>query len=653
MKKTIGILAHVDAGKTTFSEQVLYHAHSIARAGRVDHQDAFLDSHPIERARGITVFSDQAVFDYGENRYFLVDTPGHVDFSAEMERAVQILDYAIIVVSGVEGVQSHTETVWQLTRRYGVPVFFFINKTDREGADPARVRAEIARKLTDDLVDFTGYGEGDGPWVEELAQRDEILLETYLDTGYDVGVWRDAAVRSIRSRHVFPCFSGSALLDQGVEAFWKAFDSLTQTDYAGEEGAPLSGRVYKVRHDAAGNRLTYVKLLTGSLRAKEEVNCTLRGRVAEETEKIHEIRACHGSRLSPIASASAGDLCVVLGLTGVKPGDGIGAAGEGMDYAMVPMLSARVIHDPAVPVKNVLQIFRILEDEDPMLTVRWEEQLQEIQVQIMGSIQLEVLQEIARTRYGLDVTFGECRVLYRETLVRSARGCGHFEPLRHYAEVHLRLDPLPRGSGLQFASECHLDDLDANFQNLIRTHVLEKEHRGVLLGAPLTDVRITLLMGRAHLKHTEGGDFREATYRAVRQGLMGAESMILEPMMAFTVLAPDDAMGRILTDIQRMHGSFDPPENDRDRVRITGTAPVASMMNYQRELTAFTRGRGSMASRFAGYAPCHNPEEVIRDRGYEPLRDVANTPDSVFCAKGAGFTVPWDEAPGHMHCRLD
>ena len=650
MKKTIGILAHVDAGKTTFSEQVLFHVHSLARPGRVDHQDAFLDSHPIERERGITVFSDQAVFDYGENRYFLVDTPGHVDFSAEMERAVQVLDYAIIVVSCVEGVQSHTETVWRLTRRYGIPVFFFLNKTDRPGADPQRVREEIARKLTEDAVDFAGWESGPSAWIEELAQRDEDLMDRYFAQGFDAETWRQAAVRLIRSGRVFPCFAGSALLDVGVEEFWKAFDRLTETDYAQRESESLAGRVYKVRHDAGGNRLTYVKLLAGTLSVKDVVAYTQRGRLGAGEEKIHGLYSCHGTRLTPLSQAKAGDLCVVLGLHGAAPGDGIGTQKDSLPYAMAPMLSAKVLCDPKVTAKHVLEVFRLLEDEEPMLTVRWEEQLQEIQVQIMGPIQLEVLKEVVRTRYGMQVDFGECQVLYKETLAQSAQGCGHFEPLRHYAEVHLRLDPLPRGSGIQFASECSLDALDANYQNLIRTHVLEKEHKGVLLGAPLTDVRITLLMGRAHLKHTEGGDFREATYRAIRQGLMSAESVVLEPIMAFFIQAPHDAMGRILTDIQRMHGSFDPPELADAQVRVTGRAPVAAMMHYPQELVAFTKGKGSMSTRFAGYALCHNAQEVIAARGYNPAHDTANPADSVFCAKGAGFTVPWNEAPRYMHC---
>ncbi len=637
MNKTIGILAHVDAGKTTLSEQILYHTHSIRTRGRVDHQDAFLDSSRLERDRGITIFSNQAVFRYNDSTYYLVDTPGHVDFSAEMERTLSILDCAIVVVSCVEGVQGHTETIWGLLRRYGVPTVFFLNKADRAGAEPNRVLRELQSKFSANICDFSaGFSTA---VIEQIAELDEKLLEQYLNSGYDADLWQEGTQSLVQSEKLFPCFCGSALNDSGVDSFLQGLDLLIKTNY--DASAPFAARVYKIRHDAQGSRVAHLKITGGALSVKDAV----------DGEKINEIRVYNGARYVPAQQAQAGELCAVTGLSGVRAGDNIGESAAHSGCVTKPMLMAKVNFDPSLSARTVLGYFRILEDEDPTLGATWEEALQEIHVHIMGVIQLEVLAEVVKEQFGVAVTFGDCEILYQETIRGSVIGYGHFEPLKHYAEVHLRLSAGERGSGLTFASECSTDILDLSWQRLIHTHVFEFQHKGILTGSPLTDVKITLLTGRAHEKHTEGGDFREATYRAIRQGLEQAENVLLEPFYKFSVQVDSEQMGRVIADVQRMHGSFDPPELADGRAVLHGRAPVACIMNYGRELVTFTKGKGSISLQFDGYEPCHNSGEVIERIAYDKIRDTANTSDSVFCSHGSGFNVKWNEVKNYVHCK--
>lgn len=636
MYKTIGVLAHVDAGKTTLSEQILYHARAIRVPGRVDHQDTLLDYRPTERRRGITIFGAQASFTLGGTGYYLVDTPGHVDFAAEMERSLCVLDVAVVVVSCVEGVQAHTETICQMLAERGIPTFFFLNKIDREGADAGRTLKQIQERCAPGALDFTdGYTQ---MLIEELAQLDDELLERYLDGGFDEALWQARAGELIAAGRVCPCCAGSALGGSGVAALLQGLEGLPSTHFDAE--GPLQARAYQVRHDDKGNRLVFLKILRGRLQVKDAVG----------EEKIDELFFCQGERRIPSREAVAGQLCAVKGLSQIRPGDGIGLPAL-EERAFRPALAARVIYEHQ-RIHEVLRALKTLEDEEPLLAVTWQEALQEMRVNVMGPIQLEVLAEQLQSRFGLTVTFGPCEVLYLETVTAPAVGCGHFEPLRHYAEVHLRLEPGPRGSGITFKSACPVDQLEQNWQNLIRTHVLEKQHKGPLTGAGLTDTVVTLLAGRAHEKHTEGGDFREATYRAIRQGLFHAEVTLLEPVYAFRIAVPSPLAGRVMTDISRMQGRFDPPRDDGESALIAGEAPVANMMDYAADLAAFTKGRGRISQKLAGYRPCHNADEVIAHSGYERERDEANTADSVFCSHGAGYRVRWDEAPAHMHCKL-
>lgn len=653
MKLVLGILAHVDAGKTTFSEQLLYHTRAIRKLGRVDHQDAFMDHHPIERERGITIFSDQAVFEVGGDTCYLVDTPGHVDFSSETERAIQVMDAAVIVVSGVEGVQSHTETLWKLLRRYEVPTLIFINKTDREGADIPGVIKELKTKCSSDCLLFTGhYEEGlmDTTLAEAVAERNEALLEVYLDEGYKPEAWQSALGQMFKKAEVFPVFAGSALNDTGIDAFIKAMTMLLHDQESPAE-EPFSGHVYKIRHDSAGSRLSFVKVTAGKLKVKDEVVTGKDSEGRPIRQKVNEIRIYSGGRYTTVPEAVPGDLCAVTGLEATRPGDGIGENLYHAGYATVPLLTASVIYDEGLNVRTVLEAFKELEDEDPMLEIVWNERLQEMQLHIMGAIQLEVLEEIVRERFGLEVRFGDCEILYKETIAAPVTGYGHFEPLRHYAEVHLRLEPAAPGTGITFDNACSVDILDTNYQNLIKTHVFEREHRGVLTGSPITDMRIVLVNGRAHLKHTEGGDFRQAVYRAIRQGLEQAESVLLEPVYRFEVEVPSEAMGRVMSDIQKMAGRFEAPELRGDQAVISGFCPVATMMNYSQEILSFTKGRGMLRATFSGYEPCHNAEAVTLRIGYDKKHDVENTSDSVFCSHGAGFNVPWDQVAEYIHCK--
>ena len=642
MKKTVGVLAHVDAGKTTFSEQVLYLSHAIRSLGRVDHQDAFLDTHPLERQRGITIFSGQACFPLGKDTVYWLDTPGHVDFSTEMERALSVMDYAIVVVSCAEGVQSHTETVWRLLQGYRIPCFIFLNKTDRPGADPGAVFEQLRRRLSPDMLDlrhFQQAGEMDESLQEAVAAQDEALLERLFSTGYDAETWLCALREQIARRQAFPVMAGAALEGRGVAEFLRAFSLLTETDYDSRTTQPLTARCYQVRHDAQGQRLCFVKLLSGSLRVKDAL--PLPGGAA----KVNELRIYHGAKYRSVEQACAGDLVALSGLEGLHPGDMLGCEGH-TSLCTTPMMAADVLWDEkAVPAFRMLQALRMLEDEDPSLGV--EESTGRLSVHVMGRIQLEVLRQLLRERFGYEASFGPCRVLYQETIAAPAIGIGHYEPLRHYAEVWLRISPAPAGSGVAFRSLCHVDTLALNWQRLIETHVFEKRHRGVLTGAPLTDVTVELLTGRAHLKHTEGGDFRQAVYRAIRNALMNAQSVLLEPICGFEITAPSEQYGALAGALSRMQADAEPPEYEAELVRIKGEAPYAVFAPWQEDFMALTRGRGSLQVWASRYAPCRDAAAVIGQAHYNPLAD--DTPDSVFCSHGAGYTVPWQEVPAHAH----
>ncbi|GGA45119.1 elongation factor G [Psychrobacillus lasiicapitis] len=640
MYKTIGILAHVDAGKTTFSEQLLYHTKTIRQRGRVDHQDSFLDSHSIEKNRGITIFADQGIFSYNDSTYYVIDTPGHVDFSPEMERAIQVMDFAIIIISAVDGVEGHTETVWQLLRKHQVPTFFFINKTDYEGTDVAIILDEIRANLSKDVCDITKSFNED--FIEFLAERDEELLETYMESGYDEELWIQTCKRMIRENKIFPCASGSALKDIGIIEFLEKLDLLTESSYKQEE--PFSAQVYKIRHDESGNRVTFLKLLSGKLKVRDEVQ------YGDQAEKITQVRVYSGSKFKTTEQAVAGELVAVTGLSSASIGDGVGATNDKTTFDMIPTLKSKVNFDASIHVKEVLRCFKLLDAEDPSLSVYWDEHFQEIHVHVMGVIQLEVLQQIVLERFQLNVSFSEPRILYKETIATPVKGYGHFEPLKHYAEVHLLIESAERGSGILLDNVCHANDLSIGNQNLVLHHLLERDHHGILTGSALTDVKITLLTGRGHNEHTHGGDFREATYRALRQGLEKAENVLLEPFYDFKLKVEMDLIGRVLSDIQQAHGTFDTPENVGDKVIVKGRVPVATFMNYSTSFASFTHGKGTLNLLFGGYDRCHNKEEVIEKIGYNKEADPEYTSTSIFCARGKGYKVPWDEAEEAMHC---
>ena len=637
-KLVIGILAHVDAGKTTLSEAMLYLSGKIRKLGRVDHQDAYLDTDALEKERGITIFSKQAVMDLPDARVTLLDTPGHADFSSEMERTLAVLDCAILVISGADGVQSHTRTLWRLLERYNVPTFLFINKMDQAGADRAVLLGDLRRHLGDGFVDFGGQAE---TLFEEAAMCDEEALSEFLESGE---LAEDTLRTLIAGRKVFPCRFGSALKLEGVEEFLQCLTAYAPgPQYDDQFGA----RVFKISRDSQGARLTHMKITGGSLRVK----ALLSGGEGEDAweEKADQIRVYSGVKFQPAEEAEAGMVVAVTGLTKTFPGQGLGAAAAAQSPALEPVLNYRIFLPDGTDVHTTLGKLRELEEEDPMLRILWNSRHQEIHVRLMGQIQLEVLQRVIKQRFGLDVTFGPGSIVYKETIAAPVEGVGHYEPLRHYAETRLLLEPLPTGSGIQIASACSEDQLDRNWQRLIFTHLLEKPHLGVLTGSAITDVRITLTAGRAHLKHTEGGDFRQATYRAVRQGLMGAESVLLEPWYDFRLEIPGESLGRAISDLQQMGGRFDPPETEGELTLLTGSAPVSEMENYWQEVASYTRGRGHLSCALRGYEKCHNAEAVIAAIGYEPERDVENTPDSVFCDHGAGFNVKWDQVPDMAH----
>lgn len=640
----IGILAHVDSGKTTLSEALLYGTGTIRKLGRVDHKDAFLDTDALEKARGITIFSKQALFTAGNTDFTLLDTPGHVDFSTETERTLQVLDYAVLVISGTDGVQSHTETLWRLLRRYHIPTFVFVNKMDLPGPGREALLTQLNRRLGDGFVDF---GAEQADWDEALAVCDERLMETMLDRG---SLTDTDLIPAIARRHVFPCWFGSALKLQGVDALAEGLDRYTRPAPALEA---FGAKVFKVSQDEQGNRLTWLRVTGGVLKVKAQLTGEADGELW--AEKANQLRLYSGAKFTLAERIGPGRVCAVTGLTKARPGEGLGAERDSDLPVLEPVLSYQVLLPEGADVHAALGKLHRLEEEEPQLHVVWNETLGEIHVQLMGEIQLEVLKSLLAERYGLEVSFGPGGILYKETITEAMEGVGHYEPLRHYAEVHLKLEPLPRGSGMQFAADCREEVLDKNWQRLVLTHLEEKQHLGVLIGAPLTDVKITLIAGRAHLKHTEGGDFRQATYRAVRQGLMMADQIhktqLLEPWYAFRLELPSDNVGRAMNDIQNMGGSFDPPETgaDGDTTLLTGTAPASTMRSYPMEVVGYTRGRGHLTLTLDGYRPCHNAAEVIEAAGYEPEHDLDNPADSVFCAHGAGFVVPWEQVRSHMH----
>ena len=634
----LGILAHVDSGKTTLSEAMLYRAGVTRRLGRVDHKDAFLDTDALEKARGITIFSKQALLTAGDTDITLLDTPGHVDFSTETERTLQVLDYAVLVVSGTDGVQSHTETLWRLLRRYHVPTFVFVNKMDLPGMERQELLAQLNRRLGEGFVDFGA----------EQADRDEALAlcdENLMDRMLDAGQLQDSdLIPAIARRHVFPCWFGAALKLEGVDALLDGLDRYTRPAPALEA---FGAKVFKVSQDEQGARLTWLRVTGGELKVKAQLTGEADGE--PWAEKANQLRLYSGAKYTLAEAIGPGQVCAVTGLTKARPGEGLGAERDSDLPVLEPVLSYQVLLPEGADVHAALGKLHRLEEEEPQLHVVWNETLGEIHVQLMGEIQLEVLRSLLAERFGLAVEFGPGGILYKETITEPMEGVGHYEPLRHYAEVHLKLEPLPRGSGMQFAADCREEVLDKNWQRLVLTHLEEKQHLGVLTGSPLTDVKITLLAGQAHLKHTEGGDFRQATYRAVRQGLMLAKSQLLEPWYAFRLEVPAENIGRAMSDIQRMEGTFDPPESGEETAVLTGFAPVSTMRSYPMEVVSYTRGRGHLSLTLDGYRPCHNAQEVIAAIGYEPEHDLDNPADSVFCAHGAGFVVPWDQVRSHMH----
>ena len=647
MKKTFGIFAHVDAGKTTFSEQILYYTKSIRKKGRVDYKEAFLDSQKVEKERGITVFSDVGTFSYDGDTYYLIDTPGHIDFSPEMERTLSILDYAILVVSAVEGIQGHTETLWNLLKNCKIPTFIFINKIDRVGADVNKVYQQLKRRFSEDICllsnnSLTNLSDEE---IEFIAGKDEELLNLYFEDNYNNQLWIDKLKLLVKERQIFVATSGSALLDQGVKEFLDIFNKLTMTNY--ELTDIFTGKVFKIRYDEKGTRITYIKALSGLLKVKDELVYNLNGE--EIREKVNEIRAYNGVKYEIKDVASAGEVFAVTGISNMKAGMGIGIE-DSTEEEMIPTLTAKVLYDSTVNIKEVLKYFKILESEEKTLNVQYDEILKEMHINVMGKIQLEVLKEIIQERFNLNVEFDKPEILYKETIGNEVNGYGHFEPLRHYAEVHLKLLPGERGEGIVFENRCHNDYLTPGQQNLIKTHIFEKKHRGILTGSEIDDIKVILITGRAHIKHTEGGDFREATKRALRQGLDSAENILLEPYYNFKIEVDNQLLGRVLSDVQKMNGTFNEQQSVGDRVIITGRGPVATFMDYSLEFQALSKGKGGLSLMYGGYDVCHNAEEVIERIGYNKDADPEYTSSSIFCAKGVGYSVKGDEVVNYMHC---
>ncbi len=634
-KLTVGVLAHVDAGKTTLSEQILYRTGRLRKIGRVDHQDAFLDNFELERARGITIFSKQALFELDHRDITLLDTPGHVDFSAEMERTLQVLDYAILIISGADGVQGHTQTLWKLLQTYHIPTFLFVNKMDQDGTDRENLCLELKKKLSDGCIVFDEDKDA-SLFYEEIAMTDEVALDQFME---DNSVDRETICRLIQEQKVYPVYYGSALKGEGVEALLRGLDTLTiPPSYHREFGA----KVFKITRGDQGERLTHMKITGGALKVK-----TAFGNLG----KADQIRCYHGKKYTLLEEATAGTVCAVTGLDGTSAGQGLGREEMAGSPILEPVLSYQMILPEGTDIPSVLRNLKILEEEEPMLHASWDSHLMEIHVQLMGQVQTEILKSILLSRFHLEVEFGPGKILYKETVQKPVIGIGHYEPLRHYAEVQLLIEPGERGSGLVCQSRCSEDLLDKNWQRLILTHIEEKEHLGVLAGMPLTDVIISILAGRAHKKHTEGGDFRQATYRAIRQGLKKAENILLEPWYTYHLEIPSGQVGRAMTDIQQMSGTLDPAQTDGEYTILTGIAPAVGLQDYQKEVWTYTKGKGRLSLRLKGYLPCHNQEEVLAALDYDSERDLDNPTGSVFCAHGAGYVVPWDKVGEYAHIK--
>lgn len=639
MKRLVtGILAHVDSGKTTLSEIMLYRSGEIRKLGRVDHGNAFLDTHELEKSRGITIFSKQAVLHFGDCEITLLDTPGHVDFSLEAERTLQVLDYAILVVSGSEGVQSHTETLWKLLESYNVPVFIFVNKMDLDGADKEKIMLSLKHTLNSGCVDFNSDHSSEA-FLEEIAACDEAAMDEYFDNG---NISKECIVNAICGRRIFPVCFGSALKEDGIDDFLNVISEYTKQPVYNDK---FAAKVFKITEDDQGNRLTHLKVTGGSIKVKE----LLSGNASSWSEKVNQLRIYSGSKFQAADEVYAGMVCAVTGLTKTFSGEGLGAEPNSNSLMLEPVLNYCVGIPDDADAHTVMEKLKKLEEEDPQLHLSWNEQLQEIHISVMGEIQLEILKSVVQKRFGLNIYFKNGGIAYKETIKNKVEGVGHYEPLRHYAEVHLILEPAPVGSGLHFSSKCPEDSLSRNWQRLILTHLEEKTHLGVLTGSPVTDMKITLAAGKAHLKHTEGGDFRQATYRAVRQGLMNAESVLLEPWYDFRLEIPNEAVGRAMSDLQVMCGNFEAPYTDGETSVITGSAPVSEMRDYHNDVISYTKGRGRLSCMVKGYFPCHNQEKVVAEIAYDSEADLANSPDSVFCTHGAGFVVKWNDVPEYMH----
>jgi len=630
----VGILAHVDSGKTTLSEGLLFNAGEISRFGRVDHKDAFLDNNSLERERGITIFSHQAMINLPDTQITLLDTPGHVDFSAEMERTLQVLDYAILVISGTQGVQSHTHTLWRLLEHYNVPTFIFINKMDISQFDNSSLISDLKRLLCDGCIDFSDI---DNSFYENAAMYDEGLLEEYMDTQK---LSTSSLQNAILSRKLFPCYFGSALKNEGVKEFLEIIDTYT---IAKQNSSLFGAKIFKISEDEKGHRLTYMKITSGSIKVKSLVS------IGETEQKINEIRIYSGEKYKNVSEVYSGDVCAVTGLSNSSAGDGLGLETSSAELLSEPVFSYSVKILDNTDIHTALSIFKTLEQEETKLNIVWNKQLQKIDVHIMGEVQLEVLKRILEDRFNLKVSFESGSIIYKETIADTVEGVGHYEPLRHYAEVHLLIEPQEPGSGITFKTKCSEDILDKNWQRLILSHLSEKTHLGVLTGSPVTDIKVTLINGKAHQKHTEGGDFRQATYRAVRQGLMQAKSILLEPWYSFILELPTENVGRAMTDLEQMGAQISPPQICENIAELSGTAPISSISDYQKDITAYTKGNGRLSCSFDGYKPCKNQEEIIENIGYNPESDIENTADSVFCSHGSGFIVKWDKVFDYMH----
>ncbi|KAB8138922.1 TetM/TetW/TetO/TetS family tetracycline resistance ribosomal protection protein [Gracilibacillus oryzae] len=644
MTSTVGLFAHVDAGKTTFAEQLLFLTNRIDQPGRVDHQNTYLDHHPVERDRGITVFSEQALLQTRKRMYQLIDTPGHVDFSAEMERMIHVIDYGIIIISAVEGIQGHTETVWQLMKKQGKPVFFFINKLDREGANKENVIKEIEKDFTSSILDAMEFFQTDyltEKTMEKIAEHDDLLLEHYLDGNMDEQLWKTKMAEMIQTGTIFPYFYGSALQNVGIDAVLQALDTWTNT--AWNDSDPFTGTVYKIRHDKNSRRLTFLKAIQGQLAVRDQLN----------GEKINELRVYDGDKFQVVDKVAAGQLFAVVGNSSLSIGDTAGNGAKSPSYSMIPTMRVKAEYAENENDREILQLFELLDAEDPSLKVEWNSELKEIHFHILGVIQLEVLKQIITERFNKSVEFTPPEILYKETINHTVTGYGHFEPLRHYAEVHLQLEPGRRGTGITFENRCHVDDLPLNYQRLVQQHIFERTHTGILTGSPLTDIHISLINGRAHEKHTSGGDFREAAYRALRQGLEQAEKKLLEPFYEVKIKVESHLVGRVMADIEKANGRLEIPVTEGETALITGKVPVSTFRDYPVTFASFTKGKGSLQMRYAGYDECHNPDEVAERIAYEKNRDPIYRSSSVFCSKGESYSVPWQEAKEHMHANTE